>query len=685
VRYDGERPKSGVGDVGGVAAASAAAGPGANAEPGAGGEGRTVEGGMRGAGTAGAADSAHGGGSARGGDGPGGARPAGARAAGAEQGAAGSGGGQEQAAASYPPQPLSEHVLLADGERGALLGPRGEVGWLCVPRWHDGAVFAGLIGGDGLYALTPRGRFIGGGSYEDGSLIWRRRWITTGGVTVCREALAFPGEADRAVLLRRVVAEDGPADLDVLLHPAADYGTSPLRDVRRDERGVWTARTGDLWLRWSGAPDVRPADPDGAGERFTGRLRLPPGARHDLVLELGTGTAPAGPPPDPDRTWAATEAAWADVPALAGTAAPGDARRSYAVLRGLTGSGGGMVAAATTSLPERAEEGRNYDYRYVWIRDLCFAGQAAASAGPYPLLDDAVRYVTARLHEHGPRTAPAYTVDGRPVPAERRLRLPGYPGGFDLVGNRVGGQFQLDVFGEALLLLAAAQRHGRLDTDGREAAAIAASAVALRRREPDHGIWELPLRQWTHSKLTCVAGLRAMASALPADPRAGEWTALADSLLRETTARALHPAGYWQRAPDDPALDAALLLPPLRGALSHTDPRTRATLAAYRDRLTDDFYAYRFRHDDRPLAEAEGAFVFCGFVMALAEHQQGHEAAAYRWFERNRAACGVAGLCAEEYDIAQRRQRGNLPQAFVHALLLESAIRLTTPYRKGPS
>jgi GH15 family glucan-1,4-alpha-glucosidase len=98
--------------------------------------------------------------------------------------------------------------------------------------------------------------------------------------------------------------------------------------------------------------------------------------------------------------------------------------------------------------------------------------------------------------------------------------------------------------------------------------------------------------------------------------------------------------------------------------------------------LTQDGYAYRFRHDERPLGDAEGAFLLCGFVLALALQQQGRELEAARWFERNRAACGSPGLYAEEYDVAERQLRGNLPQAFVHAMLLECAARLASPWHE---
>jgi len=135
--------------------------------------------------------------------------------------------------------------------------------------------------------------------------------------------------------------------------------------------------------------------------------------------------------------------------------------------------------------------------------------------------------------------------------------------------------------------------------------------------------------------------------------------------------------GAWRRGPDLPGVDAALLLPPVRGALPADDPRTLATLAAVRSDLTDDGYVYRFAHGDEPLGRAEGAFLLCGFIMSLAAWHQGDTADAFRWFERSRAACGPAGLLAEEYDVRQRQLRGNLPQAFVHAALLETAQRLS--------
>ncbi|KUL36891.1 glycoside hydrolase [Streptomyces sp. NRRL F-4489] len=591
----------------------------------------------------------------------------------------GTGEPADRAGGVFGPQPLRNYALLADGERGILVGQRGEFAWMCAPHWDSDAVFAALIGGSGTYVVTPVGRFVWGGHYEPRSLIWRSRWVTDDGIVECREALAFPGDPDRAVVLRRVLAKEATTRLSVVLEPSAGFGEQPLREVRRGPDGAWHGRAGDLWLRWSGADTARPAGP--GGRRLTMDLTVAAGGHHDLVLELSRRPLPDNPP-DPDRAWRETEDAWRQaVPGLDRTVAPADARHAYAVLRGLTGTTGGMVAAATTSLPERAEEGRNYDYRYVWIRDQCYAGQAVAATGEDPLLlDDAVRFVGARLHEDGPRLAPAYRMDGRPIPGPRCLDLPGYPGGFDRVGNDVSEQFQLDAFGEALLLLAAAARQDRLDRTGRQAAEIAADAIARRRHDPDAGIWELSPRRWAHSRLICAAGLRAYVRGGAAGRRADDWTALADILVKETGADSLHPSGRWQRSPDDAGLDGALLLPAIRGALPAGDPRTLATLDAYTSELSVEHYAYRFRHDERPLGEAEGAFLLCGFITALAEHQQGREVSAFRWFERNRATSGPSGLFSEEYDIAQRQLRGNLPQAFVHALMLECAARLAGPW-----
>jgi alpha,alpha-trehalase len=570
----------------------------------------------------------------------------------------------------FPPQVLREYALLADGYRGALCGPHGDIVWMCAPKWHDDAVFSALLCGQGAYAVTPVEPFVWGGSYEQGSLIWRNRWVTTSTVVECREALACPAEPERVVLLRRIEAVERTVVLRVELDVRAGFGEHPMHGHHLDADERWTACSGPLRLRWTGGAQARVAA-DGA---LRTEITVPAGGRHDLVLELST--AELADPPSPERAWRATAQEWhTAIPQLLPTLAPRDAHHACAVLHGLTTPGGGMAAAATLGLPERAEQNRNFDYRYAWIRDQCYAGIAAAVNGPLPLLDNAVRFMTARVLDDGDALRPAYTVDGRPIPDQRTLPLPGYPGGRSVVeGNRVSRQFQLDVFGEVLQLFAAAANHDRLDRDGWSAMALAADAVGRHWQQPDAGVWELDAHWWTHSRLACVAGLRAAARF--GTPHRARMLSLADAILTETSRRCVHPSGGWQRSPIHTGPDASLLLPSVRGALPPGDPRTRATTQAVHRDLCQDGYVYRFRHPAHRLGEVEGAFLMCGFVLALADWRQGDHFRAVRWFERNRAACGPPGLFAEEYDVQQRQLRGNLPQAFVHAMLLETSAHL---------
>jgi hypothetical protein len=574
----------------------------------------------------------------------------------------------------YRPHVLRDYAFLADGERGALIGPQGDLAWLCVPRWDSDAVFSTLIGGAGCYALTPMGRYTWGGYYSPRSLIWNSRWITGDGIVESREAVAMPADTHVVTILRRINALDRPLRIRAVLDVRAGFGTEAMRGTHRSNDGTWTGRSGPIWFRWTGVPTGH----RGGSGPLTAELEIRPGQALDLVLEL-SDVPLAEDVLDPKACWAATEAAWSlAVPHLGdGVVGPRDAEMAMAVLNGLTSGDGGMAAAATMSLPERARANRNYDYRYAWIRDQCYAGQAVAAHGHFPLLDSAVAFVSARLLADGSELKPAYTVAGGPVPDERSLpHLVGYPGGTDKVGNWVTKQFQLDAFGEALELFAAASSHDRLDTEHWTAVETAVAAIEERWHEPDAGIWELDNDRWAHSRLTCVSGLRAIAKEAPGS-QSGQWSGLADAILADVSADCLHADGRWQRAPGDERIDAALLLPGIRHAVPPTDPRSLATVAAVVAELLSDDYVYRFAHDAQPLGESEGAFLLCGLLLALALDQQGDHLGARALFERNRSACGTPGLLAEEFDVTQRQLRGNLPQAFVHAVLLECSATLS--------
>ncbi|WP_307728245.1 glycoside hydrolase family 15 protein [Candidatus Mycobacterium methanotrophicum] len=220
-----------------------------------------------------------------------------------------------------------------------------------------------------------------------------------------------------------------------------------------------------------------------------------------------------------------------------------------------------------------------------------------------------MRYASERILADGPALKPAYSAAGEAVPDEHDVDLPGYPGGgFAEVGNWVTDQFQLDAYGEALLLFAAAARLDRMDWTHWQAVQTAVDAIEKRWREPDSGMWELDKNHWAHSRLTCAAGLRGI-GAVASRQQGGKWQRLADLLVADTDTDCLHPSGRWRRAPDDPRIDAALLMPSIRGAIPPNDPRTVATIEAVRAELSQDGFIYRFRPDRRPLGEAEGAFL----------------------------------------------------------------------------
>ncbi|HET6690492.1 MAG TPA: trehalase-like domain-containing protein, partial [Miltoncostaeaceae bacterium] len=197
---------------------------------------------------------------------------------------------------SSPVAPLREYAVIADGRRGALVGPAGDVVWLCAPSWESDAVFSALHGGRSSFAVSPVGRSTWGGHYEASSLVWRGRWVTEDGTVECRDALARPAAADTAVILRRVLAVAGEARVDVRLEPRAGFDRHPFA-VEGREDGSWAGTTGGLDVRLWGAPGARVVERvDGA--RLEAGIVVPAGGHHDLVLLVGPGAD--GPRPDPD-------------------------------------------------------------------------------------------------------------------------------------------------------------------------------------------------------------------------------------------------------------------------------------------------------------------------------------------------------------------------------------------------
>ena len=264
------------------------------------------------------------------------------------------------------------------------------------------------------------------------------------------------------------------------------------------------------------------------------------------------------------------------------------------------------------------------------------------------------------------------------MPDQRRLKLAGYPGGSDIIGNWVNQQFQLDAFGEALLLFADAASLDRLDTDGWSAAETAAEAIARRWTEPDAGIWEIDNQPWTHSRLTAAAGLRAIASARPAPGRAADWLSLADAIVADTAATPLRPLVIGSAPPTIRDLTARCscraCAAPYPRKTRVPSPRSPPTPETSHGMATPTGSVRTTGHSatlKAPSCSADSSWRSPRISKAT-------RLSAHRWYERTRAACGPPQLFSEEYDQTQHQMRGNLPQAFVHALMIEASVRLAS-------
>ena len=278
--------------------------------------------------------------------------------------------------------------------------------------------------------------------------------------------------------------------------------------------------------------------------------------------------------------------------------------------------------------------------------------------------------------EHGDQIAPAYRAGRRLAAGEDTLGLPGYPGGKVVVGNWVNGQFQLDAMGEVLQLLARAAEHDHLDADGHRAMQTTVDVIATRWQEPEAGIWELSDAWWTQSRLSVVAGLRAAARQLvgpQAEALRGPGRRRPGPNVRDAafapTARGDAAPSTTGRTPACCCRPSAARFPPRTPAPSRPSTRSLASSPRTGTSTGSTRTAGRWA---RPRERSCSA----GSPWRSPNGTKGARREAARWYERTAAACGSPGLLAEEYDVRQRQLRGNLPQGFVHALLLETGQQL---------
>ncbi len=581
---------------------------------------------------------------------------------------------------------IEDYALIGDGETAALVGRDGSIDWLCLPRFDSDACFAALLGTaeHGRWLLAPTQPARASRRYRPDTLILETRFVTDTGVVTVIDFM--PPRDPQAALIRIVIGEEGRVPIRTELVLRFGYGATV----------PWVTRMEDGTLRAVAGPDMAllrtPVALRGEGLRTVAEFVVTPGDTIPFVLTYcASHQSVSRPPVNPRSALATTEAFWRRWAAQCKPAGEwSDAvKRSLITLKALIYTPtGGIVAAPTTSLPERLGGARNWDYRFCWLRDATLTLLALMNAGYY---DEAQAWRAWLLRAIAGVPAQAQIMYG--VAGERRLTewvvgwLPGYESSAPVrIGNAAHNQLQLDVYGEVMDALHQARRGG---LDSGEAAWAAQRALiehlATIWDQPDAGIWEVrdAPEHFTYSKVMAWVALdRAIkgAETFGLDAPIQRWRQLARTIHSDVCANGFDPQlGSFVRAYGTKELDASLLLLPAVGFLPPGDARIRGTVDAIeRHLLVDDFV---LRYDTTAsldgLPPGEGVFLACSFWLADAYVLMNRHADARRLFERLLSLRNDVGLLSEEYDVVRQRLVGNFPQAFSHIALVNTAYNLT--------
>ncbi|WP_262283734.1 glycoside hydrolase family 15 protein [Micromonospora sp. MA102] len=581
---------------------------------------------------------------------------------------------------------ISEHGFLADGHSAALVDQAGAVNWWCPPRFDAPSVFGRLLDdAAGHWSIRPVGGFTSTRSYLDDTLVLRTVFTTATGTAAVTDALALePGARGHRIGLRspRVLARvveglTGEVPMRVDYAPRFEYGR--VTAYLTDTDGVIAATGGADRLELRANVPLTCGEGSASG-RFTARA----GSTHHFTLGYAPtyqGGAPALP--DADQVLADAIAGWRSWAALHDY--HGDyhdlVRRSAMVVQGMTyGPSGAVVAAATTSIPEELGGDRNYDYRFVWLRDCSLTLQALWLAACPDEADRQFSWVARAVGRTGDEPVPImYGVEGERDLTEHPLdHLAGYAGSRPvLVGNDAWRQRQNDVLGE--VLDAAWLMRYYLDPMSAEVRqllhALADQAVGEWHR-PDAGMWEARdgERHYLSSKVQCWTALdRAVRFGArigePAD--VARWAAARDEVRAVVLRRGWNDrVGAYTGAFDSDELDASVLIMPLVGFLPARDPRMRATIDLLERRLSRNGLLRRWNDDP-------AGFLICSFWLAACLAEAGELDRARRLFAQLAAQVNDLGLLAEQINENTGEQLGNFPQAFSHIGLINAAGRIT--------
>ncbi|MFG2883047.1 glycoside hydrolase family 15 protein [Streptomyces sp. NPDC048297] len=583
---------------------------------------------------------------------------------------------------------IEDYALIGDEQTAALVGKDGSIDWLCLPRFDSGACFARLLGGEdnGHWRIAPAGAgTCTRRAYKPDTLVLDTEWDTPEGTVRVTDLMP---QRDRAPDVVRIIeGVSGRVTVQSTLRLRFDYGSIVPWMRRSDGHRVAVAGPDSVWLRTEPAVRVW-------GEDFSTRseFTVAAGERVAFVLTWHPSHEQRPPLVDPYKALETSVRDWQRWAARCSYTGPHrDAVvRSLITLKALTyAPTGGIVAAATTSLPEELGGVRNWDYRYCWLRDTTLTLGALLAAG---FQEEAAAWRDWLLRAVAGDPADLQIMYG--LAGERRLpewEVPWLTGFGESTPVRVGNgavdQLQLDVYGEVMDALSLARTSG-LSTKPHMWALQCALMNFLTTvwRQPDEGLWEVRggRRQFVHSKvMVWVAADRAVRTLERHPHLKGDrdgWRAMRDEVHREVCEKGYDPVRrtftqyYGSRE-----LDAALLLIPRVGFLPPDDPRVVSTVDAIRADLGHGGFVRRYDTDAvgvDGMPGGEGAFLACSFWLADALHMTGRTDEARELFRRLLDLTNDVGLLAEEYDPELGRQLGNYPQAFSHIALVNTALTL---------
>jgi GH15 family glucan-1,4-alpha-glucosidase len=601
--------------------------------------------------------------------------------------------------------PIADHALLSDRHSAALVTRDGSVVWLCFPRFDSESVFAALLDDEaGHWSIRPVSPSPASRAYVDDTMVLRTTFRAAEGTLELLDAMDLGdssdphtlGEQAAHTLLRGVRCTSGRVDVEMVYRPRPEYGL--VVPVFSEVPGGLVASGGSSRLTLS-MPESMPetairAEGIRAEGEITLRFTLEAGESRHFALHrtrLGKKLPPASTPGEIAAALDTTIASWQRWSA-AHQNYDGPWRdlvwQSGRVLQALSyRPTGAILAAATTSLPEEIGGGRNWDYRYSWVRDASFTMKALWVAACPDEAHEFFDFMTAAAAHSRPdqHLQVMFGVGGEHDLAERVLpQLSGWRGSGPVrVGNGAWDQPQLDVYGELLdAAFRLREQLGEIEPATRTFLIALADAAADQWEQPDNGMWEVrgEPRHFLHSKLMCWVALdRAvrMAEQLHAAHRVAEWTATAAAIRAAILERGWNEeAQAFTQSFGSTELDAAALMLSNVGFLPAADPRILATADAIIDRLTDArglVMRYRTETGVDGVSGQEGSFLLCTFWLANVLADAGRTGEARAAFENAVSYVNDVGLLAEEVDSVTGEQLGNFPQAFSHVGLVNAA------------